>query len=112
MENNKLDMYLAINAKNFKTRDLIQIREILEKMPDEKFNVLQVCELINPTKVFICSLVAGALGIDRFLVGDVALGVLKLITGGGCGIWTIIDWFLIENRAKEKNYEIVSALFY
>ena len=112
MENNKIDIYLTVNAKNFKTSDLIQIRERLEKMPDEKFGALQALELINPTKVLICSLIVGNLGIDRFLVGDVALGVLKLITFGGCGIWTIIDWFLVENRAKDKNFEIISTLFY
>ena len=112
MEKNKVDMYLTINAKNFKTSDLILMREKLENMSEEKFSALQACELINPSKVCIGSLVAGGLGIDRFLVGDIGLGVLKLITAGGCGIWSIIDWFLIENRAKEKNFEIVSALFY
>lgn len=85
---------------------------MLETMPEERFNALQFCELINPTKVLIASLVTGGLGIDRFLVGDTGLGVLKLITFGGCGVWTIIDWFLIGKRAKEKNFEIISAILY
>lgn len=33
----------------------------------------------------------GALGIDRFYRGQVGLGILKLITFGGCGIWAFID---------------------
>jgi len=33
----------------------------------------------------------GSLGIDRFYRGQVGLGILKLITFGGCGIWAFID---------------------
>jgi hypothetical protein len=37
----------------------------------------------------------GTLGIDRFYLGYTALGILKLITLGFCGIWWIIDLILI-----------------
>ena len=33
----------------------------------------------------------GIAGIDRFYTGSILLGVLKLITFGGLGLWTIID---------------------
>lgn len=43
----------------------------------------------------LISLFVGWLGIDRFYLGYTALGILKLITCGGLGIWALIDLILI-----------------
>jgi len=37
----------------------------------------------------------GTLGIDRFYLGQTGLGIAKLLTGGGCGIWWLIDLIMI-----------------
>jgi TM2 domain-containing membrane protein YozV len=37
----------------------------------------------------------GVLGIDRFYLGKIGTGVLKLVTLGGFGIWALIDIILI-----------------
>lgn len=37
----------------------------------------------------------GGLGVHRFYVGKVGTGILQLITVGGCGIWTLIDFIII-----------------
>ena len=36
----------------------------------------------------------GELGIDRFMRGQVGLGILKLLTCGGCGVWALVDWII------------------
>lgn len=65
----------------------------------------------DPTIVLLISIFLGQFGIDRFFVGDTMMGVLKLITCGGCGIWTIIDWFLIMGVTKDKNYARFNGIF-
>jgi TM2 domain-containing membrane protein YozV len=42
----------------------------------------------------------GGLGVDRFYTGHIGLGVVKLITCGGAGIWAIIDIILIATGKR------------
>ena len=37
----------------------------------------------------------GYLGVHRFYLGHIGIGVAQLLTAGGCGIWVIIDFILI-----------------
>lgn len=37
----------------------------------------------------------GVLGVDRFYLGQVGLGIAKLLTFGGCGVWALIDFIMI-----------------
>ncbi len=43
----------------------------------------------------LLSIFVGMLGVDRFYLGYVGLGILKLLTGGACGVWWLIDVILI-----------------
>lgn len=104
MEKFKIEQFLISNKKYFPSDRLIQMKEIMQNMPDEKFFMLSAAEYKDPTVMLLVSVFLGSLGIDRFLLGDTAMGVLKLLTAGLCGILTIIDWFTVSNAVKEKNY--------
>ena len=49
----------------------------------------------SKTTALILSILLGELGVDRFYLGYGGLGILKLITAGGFGIWWLIDLILI-----------------
>jgi TM2 domain-containing membrane protein YozV len=66
----------------------------------------------DPTTTLIVSILAGGLGIDRFMIGDTGLGIGKLLTCGGLGIWTIIDWFQIQKVTREKNMQKIQQFLY
>jgi len=109
MDSQRVDMYLMSNAKFFQPSQLAYIRERLNAADDSKWGLIQSVDLKDPTTLIIVSILAGGFGIDRFLIGDTGLGVAKLLTCGGAGIWTIVDWFLIMDLTRQKNMEKLQA---
>lgn len=62
----------------------------LSRKKEEEENTLK-----SKTTAIILSVLLGQLGVDRFYLGYVGLGVVKLITCGGFGIWWLIDLIMI-----------------
>lgn len=105
MDDYKVDMFIMSNGKYFRDYHLRIIRDSLIKMDDSRRVQVHSLSFQDPVLVLIVSLLFGYLGIDRFLLGDIGWGVLKLITLGGLGIWTVIDWFMIMGITRNRNFQ-------
>ena len=112
MDAQKVDMFIMSNGKFFEAGQVLQIRERLLQVDDAKWSLLSSLQFKDPTTILIISIFAGGLGIDRFMIGDTGLGVGKLLTCGGFGIWTIVDWFMIMPAARQKNFEKLQMVLY
>lgn len=56
----------------------------------------------------LISIFLGFLGVDRFIIGQVHLGLVKLFTCGGVGIWWLIDIILVATKSF-KNVEYTTS---
>lgn len=110
MDAQKVDMFIMTNGKFFEGHHLMQIREHLLQMNESKWALIQTMQFKDPALYLIVSLFGGQLGIDRFMIGDTGIGIAKLLTCGGLGIWAIIDWFMIMGATREKNMEILQQV--
>ena len=104
MDAQKVDMFIMSNQKNLPADKIILVKEKMLAADESKFNLLTTVDIKDTTTLLLISIFLGGLGIDRFMLGDIGMGILKLLTGGVCGILTIIDWFTVQNRTRELNY--------
>ena len=89
-------------------KEIAQIANMKKPLtPDERqqFDVQYASQRRNPTTALILSLCLGGVGIDRFYIGHTGLGIGKLCTLGGIGVWALIDLFLIMEASRQVNME-------
>ena len=63
---------------------------------------------VNWLLVLLMSIFFGHFGVDRFIMGHIGLGIIKLLTMGGCGIWWLIDVILIASKYPFEGIQWVS----
>ncbi len=64
---------------------------------------------LNWIVTLIMSILFGWFGVDRFMMGQVGLGILKLITLGGLFIWWLVDVILIATKYDFKGIKWVDT---
>lgn len=106
--NEKIDVFLTVHGSKFFSYQIEDIRRQLMELPDAQLQKVLVQGYKDPTAMFLVSLLGGSLGIDRFMLNDVLLGIIKLITCAGMFIWLVIDWFLIQDMTREYNYKLLT----
>lgn len=104
MDAQKVDMFIMTNQKYLPAEKIVFVKQKLMEADESKFALVSALEFKDPTTILLVSIFLGTLGIDRFMLGDTGLGVLKLLTCGVCGVMTIVDWFTVSKKAKEVNY--------
>ncbi len=110
IDRNKVDMFIMSNQKYFPAEKIMYLKEKLYKLDENRFSLLSTIELKDPTTLLLVSLFLGGLGVDRFMLKETGMGILKLLTYGCCGILTLIDWFSIQGKTKELNFNNVMMM--
>ena len=96
--------WLVANQKKLTPQHLAIVRSKMEKMDDDQLVAFSAAELKNPTTMLLIEIFLGEFGIHRFMLGEVGMGVLELLTCGLCGILWLIDLFSVVKKTKEYNY--------
>lgn len=99
-----IDVCAMMFRKDVPTEKLLYLREALSHADDSKYAQIFATPTKDPTTVLLFSIFFGSLGVDRFYIGDIGLGVAKLFLNAfTLGLWWILDIYFCRKKAKEKN---------
>ncbi|TCD46694.1 TM2 domain-containing protein [Streptococcus sp. X16XC17] len=100
------DSYIAANAGNLPSEALPALRNRLASLSKDQKAYVLAADLKNPVVALIFSFFLGGFGADRFYIGQVGLGVAKLLLSWvTLGIWPLVDLFLIMGATKQVNLQ-------
>ena len=110
MDAQKVDMFIMANGKYFAEEKISFIRTRLLELDDSRWVPISSLQFKSPIVALVLSIFLGCYSIDRFYIGHIGLGVGKLLTCGGFGLWAIIDWFLILGATRNENFKKLEHL--
>ncbi len=105
MQSHNKAVLLSLWSDKMLPENLLIISKQLDSVQDDKLETLILFKLKSPVLTLIFSLFLGCFGVDRFYLGDVILGILKIIFGAFTfGIWYFLDFFLTYKKSKQINF--------
>ena len=105
MNEQNINNFLSTHSKYFPQEKIIAVKDALSRCSDDKLTLILSEKYLSSGAMTALSFFLGGLGIDRFVLKDTGLGLLKFFTGGCCGWLWLIDLFIIGKKTKEKNFE-------
>lgn len=98
----KVDLFISLNMDKFDPIALQNVKCQLEEMSEDSLMMLNSLNFQSPTIMFV---IAFFLGWERLFLDDIGLGILKILTCYGFGIWWLVDLFTVHSRTKQYNYK-------
>ena len=98
----RVDQFMLQKGKFFPPEKTMYIKERFMAQDDSKSYLLDSVPLMNPSTFLVVGLILP--GVEKMMMGDNAMGLLKICTCGGAGIWWFIDLFTISKKVKDLNF--------
>ena len=102
MDAQKVDQFMLENGKFFPQEKTMYVKEKLLALDDSRSYLLDSVPLKNPATMLVVGLCLP--GVEKMLMGETAMGLLKFCTLGGCFVWWFIDLFTISKKVKDLNF--------
>jgi len=87
-----------------------QMMEGLNEQQKNMFLAQYAAEHKDRTTLLLVSIFLGKLGVDRFMMDDIPMGLVKLFTLGGCLVLWIIDICTITRRVDDYNRALAQRI--
>ncbi|MBW3020948.1 TM2 domain-containing protein [Candidatus Woesearchaeota archaeon] len=103
----KVNIWLMANQDKLPSEKIGQLKSTLDKVDNAKIDALMSLELKSPMTIFLLAWFVGWLSLDRFLLGSTGVGIARIITAHGLGIWWLVDLITAMKRTRNYNYNLV-----
>ena len=106
----RVQRFLVENRKNLPQKRMEEIRQMLTGLNNEQWDNVEYIVFKDPTLMLVISVLIGEFGVDRFMLGDVKNGAIKLLLTIFCLvglIWWIIDIFKVNEMTLDYNYRLL-----
>lgn len=101
--------FFTAKSNCFPRDHLEEISELLSRASEEQLIELNK-KIKSPVAMTLIALFFGNFGIDRFILGDTLIGVIKLVTCGGFNVLTLYDACTIASRVRDSNFQAILSL--